>query len=140
MAGTHGHCAGCSACLPRAPLLGDSPILSQDGFRIEPIALVVLVGLAPIALCRGHGPGRPAIRGRRGPGLVAWFVICYPNLSGLPLPSTIVNAYQGLLPTYLYAFQFPVNTDPAVPVHLIAPMKSSALTCPVRRCSSSRCW
>ena len=26
------------------------------------------------------------------------------------MPSTIVNAYQGLLPTYLYAFQFSVNT------------------------------
>jgi hypothetical protein len=26
-----------------------------------------------------------------------------------------VNAYQGLLPTYLYPFQFPVNTDPAAP-------------------------
>jgi hypothetical protein len=44
-----------------------------------------------------------------------WFLIFYPNLSGLPLPSTIVNAYQGLLPTYLYPFQFPVNTDPAAP-------------------------
>ena len=26
------------------------------------------------------------------------------------MPSTIVNAYQGLLPTYLYAFQFSVDT------------------------------
>ena len=33
----------------------------------------------------------------------------YPNIAALPLPSTIVNAYQGLLPTYLYAFQFPVS-------------------------------
>ena len=28
----------------------------------------------------------------------------------LPLPSAVVNAYQGILPTYLYAFQFPVST------------------------------
>ena len=41
---------------------------------------------------------------------VGWFVVFYPNISALPLPSTVVNAYQGLLPTYLYAFQFPVNT------------------------------
>src|SRR5262249_20140897 len=46
--------------------------------------------------------------------IVAAFLILYPNISALPLPSTIVNAYQGLLPTYLYPFQFPVNTDPAV--------------------------
>ena len=39
-----------------------------------------------------------------------WFVVLYPNISALPLPSTLVNAYQGLLPTYLYAFQFAVNT------------------------------
>jgi hypothetical protein len=26
------------------------------------------------------------------------------------MPSSVVNAYQGLLPTYLYAFQFGVST------------------------------
>ena len=45
--------------------------------------------------------------------VVAWFVILYPNISALPLPSAVVAAYQGILPTYLYAFQFPVSTvDP----------------------------
>ncbi len=47
-------------------------------------------------------------------GLIAaagvWFVILYPNIAALPLPAAMVNAYQGLLPTYLYAFQFSVNT------------------------------
>ena len=38
------------------------------------------------------------------------FVFLYPNISALPLPATLVNAYQGILPTYLYAFQFGVNT------------------------------
>ena len=41
--------------------------------------------------------------------VVGWFVVFYPNIAALPLPSTIVNAYQGLLPTYLYAFQFPIS-------------------------------
>jgi len=45
---------------------------------------------------------------------VAEFLVFYPNIAALPLPSTIFNAYQGLLPTYLYPFQFPVNTDPPV--------------------------
>ena len=36
--------------------------------------------------------------------------ILYPNISALPLPSAVVAAYQGILPTYLYAFQFPVST------------------------------
>jgi len=39
-----------------------------------------------------------------------WFVFWYPNIAALPLPSAIHNAYQGLLPTYLYPFQFPVST------------------------------
>ena len=44
---------------------------------------------------------------------VGWLWSLYPNIAALPLPSTVVNAYQGLLPTYLYAFQFPVSTGPA---------------------------
>ena len=45
-----------------------------------------------------------------GVAVVGWFVILYPNISALPLPSAVVAAYQGILPTYLYAFQFPVST------------------------------
>ena len=41
---------------------------------------------------------------------MSWFAILYPNISALPLPSAVVAAYQGILPTYLYAFQFPVST------------------------------
>ena len=42
--------------------------------------------------------------------VVAWFLVFYPNIAALPLPSSVVNAYQGIVPTYLYAFQFPVST------------------------------
>ena len=60
------------------------------------------------------------------PGLllavVGWFAIVYPNISALPLPSAIASAYQGLLPTYLYAFQFPVSTgDRNVATPLLSP-------------------
>ena len=41
---------------------------------------------------------------------IGWFAILYPNISALPLPAAVVAAYQGILPTYLYAFQFPVST------------------------------
>ena len=41
----------------------------------------------------------------------------------LPLPTAIANVYQGVLPTYLYAFQFPVNTVAAtVPIQLLGPV------------------
>ena len=46
--------------------------------------------------------------------VVIWFVAWYPNLSGLPMPNSIANIYQGLLPTWNYDFQFAVNLDPAV--------------------------
>jgi Dolichyl-phosphate-mannose-protein mannosyltransferase/C-terminal four TMM region of protein-O-mannosyltransferase len=105
---------GIAALVAVPSFLPDAPIVSQDGFRIEPIAFVVLVGLAPIAWV--VATARDARRFVAGAVLacVVWFVAWYPNLSGLPLPSAIVNAYQGLLPTYLYPFQFPVNTDPVV--------------------------
>ena len=54
---------------------------------------------------------------------VSWFVILYPNISALPLPSAVVAAYQGILPTYLYAFQFPVSTvDRSIATPLLTPM------------------
>ena len=45
---------------------------------------------------------------------IVFLIASYPNLSGLPLPDDFVNVYQGLLPTWNYAFQFAVNTDPPV--------------------------
>ena len=43
-----------------------------------------------------------------------WLLIWYPNLTGLPLPTGLVNVYQGLLPTWNYAFQFATDLDPPV--------------------------
>jgi hypothetical protein len=44
------------------------------------------------------------------------FLILYPNLSALPLPSTIINVYEALLPTWFYGFQFSVNLQVAASV------------------------
>ncbi len=112
---------GVIALLAVGAVLPDTAILNQDGFRIEPIALVVLIALLPVAWV--VATARDARRFAAGMliACIAWFVVWYPNISALPLPSAIVNAYQGLLPTYLYAFQFPVNTDPVQPFHLMNP-------------------
>ena len=85
--------------------------LTWRGIPVEPIALLVLLPLLLPRRPGARGARRPPVR-RSGIGVAvaAWFVVWYPNLSALPLPSTVVNAFQGLLPTYLYAFQFPVNT------------------------------
>jgi hypothetical protein len=92
-----------------AALLPDTALLTLQGIPVEPIALLVALPLLYLAaqVLSARDARRYVI------GLVAaavgWFVVFYPNIAALPLPSTLVNAYQGLLPTYLYAFQFPVS-------------------------------
>ncbi|NJD26715.1 MAG: phospholipid carrier-dependent glycosyltransferase [Chloroflexi bacterium] len=77
---------------------------------VEPIALVVLLALSPVAayVATARDSRRFVIGALLAIGV--WFVLWYPNISGLPMPSNLHNAYQGFLPTYLYPFQFPVST------------------------------
>jgi hypothetical protein len=94
-------------------VLGDDVILALPGFRAELAALAIAVPLGAVAwvVLTARDARRFAI------GVVlaaaAWTIVIYPNISALPLPSVVVNAYQGILPTYLYPFQFAVNTDAA---------------------------
>ncbi|HET7494599.1 MAG TPA: phospholipid carrier-dependent glycosyltransferase [Candidatus Limnocylindrales bacterium] len=104
--------AAVAAAFVGVTFLPDVAVLTWRGIPVEPVALIVLLPLLYLA-----GQILAARDGRRfAAGLavacVAWFLIWYPNLSALPLPAAVVNAYQGVLPTYLYAFQFPVNTAP----------------------------
>jgi hypothetical protein len=102
-----------------------TPILSLEGFRPELVALLLLVPLGAVAWV--IATARDARRFTIGliAAIAGWFVILYPNIAALPLPTSLVNAYQGLLPTYLYPFQFPVNTDavpPAVKLFALGPL------------------
>jgi hypothetical protein len=101
--------------LPATPIL---PVLSVPG---EIVALGLSGIFAPLAwlVWNASSPRRFAVGAVLAAALV--FVLFYPNVAGLPLPSAIFNWYQGLLPTWIYHFQFPVNTDPAVTVSLLAP-------------------
>ena len=89
--------------------LPDVALLTLTSVPVEPIALVIAIPL--VFLAAQVIAARDARRYVAGllVAAVGWFVVFYPNIAALPLPSTIVNAYQGLLPTYLYAFQFPVS-------------------------------
>jgi hypothetical protein len=93
-----------------AALLPDSAILTLTSIPVEPIAVVIGLPLAYLGL-QVLGATDPR-RFAAGVVVVAigWFGVLYPNIAALPLPAAIVNAYQGILPTYLYAFQFPVST------------------------------
>jgi hypothetical protein len=114
--------AGVGLALAIASGVPDVAIQTFRGIPVEPIALIVLLPLLYLA-----GQALAARDARRlviglGVAVAAWFVVWYPNLAALPLPSTVVNAYQGFLPTYLYAFQFPVNTTPRPDTPLISPV------------------
>jgi hypothetical protein len=86
------------------------PLFSFPGIVPELIALLVAIPLGLVATqVLTARDARRFVLGFVGVA-AAWFVFLYPNISALPLPATLVNAYQGILPTYLYAFQFGVNT------------------------------
>ena len=124
-------------------LLPETPILTLTQVPVEPIALVIGLPLAyfgaQVAVARD---ARRFVTGLVV-AIATWFVVVYPNIAALPLPSAVANAYQGLLPTYLYAFQFPVSTaDRTVATPLLAPTPvilfvSIAVTCLVVAYSAS---
>jgi len=102
--------AGGSALALSQFLPSTDPLFSIPGLIPEAIALVVAIPLGLVALqVVTARDGRRFVAGLMA-AVAAWFVILYPNISALPLPSPMANAYQGLLPTYIYAFQFSVNT------------------------------
>ena len=102
------------AVLAVRTLLPDTPLIDQAGFSTAPIAFVLLAILVPIAwVVLTARDARRFVAGVLSAAAV-FFVVFYPNIAALPLPSSVFNAYQGILPTWLYPFQFPDNTDPSV--------------------------
>jgi hypothetical protein len=112
---------GVVALVAAAALLPATPVVETGSIPGELLALLLLGILGPLAwlVWRAASPRRFAVGVVLAAGFI--FVLFYPNVAGLPLPSSVFNWYQGLLPTWLYPFQFPVNTDPAVEVSLLGP-------------------
>jgi C-terminal four TMM region of protein-O-mannosyltransferase/Dolichyl-phosphate-mannose-protein mannosyltransferase len=126
---------GVAAALLVVGLLPDTPILTLNNIPVEPIALIVAIPLGYLAL--QVMASRDARRFVVGfvVAVAAWFVILYPNISALPLPSAVVAAYQGILPTYLYAFQFPVSTvTRSTTTPLLTPMLAILLLALIATC------
>ncbi|MEO7118146.1 MAG: hypothetical protein ABIZ34_04155, partial [Candidatus Limnocylindrales bacterium] len=87
-----------------------------DDFYV--LVLALLVAPAYYAF-RARDPRR-WVAGVVGAAAV-WFVVWYPNLTGMPLPNSISHAYLLLLPTWNYDFQFSVNLDAAVEGSMLTP-------------------
>jgi predicted membrane-bound dolichyl-phosphate-mannose-protein mannosyltransferase len=117
--------AAIAAVTAAAFLLVNATLAEVDGFQIEgipvePIAVVVLLALSPVAAYVATArDSRRFVVGAFG-AMAFWFVLWYPNIAALPLPADIHNAYQGFLPTYLYPFQFAVNNSAAAAPALFA--------------------
>ena len=105
--------AGVVMALVGAVLPGQA--MFQIPVSVAHVAFIVLLlfGIAGYYVMRARDPRRFAIS-----ALVAatiWFVLWYPNFSGLPVPGPISQVHLGLLPTYIWPFQFAVNLSE--PVH-----------------------
>jgi hypothetical protein len=101
-------------------ILADVQGFEIEGIPVEPIAVIVLLALSPVAAYVATArDSRRFVIGAVG-AMAFWFVLWYPNIAALPLPADIHNAYQGFLPTYLYPFQFSVNNKAAAAPSLFA--------------------
>ena len=110
--------------------LQDARGLQLTGIPVEPVALFVTLALSPVAAY--VATARDARRFVIGAvsAMVFWFILWYPNISGLPLPAALHNAYQGFLPTYVYPFQFWVlQGDRAAAPPLFAFLPAVVLAC-----------
>ena len=94
---------------------GDDALISAPLGALGPYAFAV-IGTVPLAVAAWfvltmRDPHRFVI-GILGAAAL-WFVIFYADISGLPIPTGLKNIFQVMpLPTYVYDFQFAVNTDP----------------------------
>jgi hypothetical protein len=111
-----------AACPPLIPNLVIGPFVTATNVPVEPLAILGAVLLAILAVF--VATARDARRFVVGmvTAVIGWFLIVYPNISALPLPSVIANAYQGILPTYVYPFQFPSNRAAVAKADLIDPI------------------
>ena len=97
-----------------------SQVCLSGGFN-TPGPIIGALALVPAALAAWsivgvREPRRIFVGSLAAIGLVA--LIWYPNWSALPLPTGAHNWYQGLLPTWIWAFQFGVTLAKPIDVPL----------------------
>ncbi len=96
-----------------ASVIGEGAASFLQAMPPEVLALVFLIPLAAVAWFVVSARDSRRFVGGMFVAATAWILVWYPNISALPLPTRVFNAYQGVLPTWVWAFQFPVNLEPA---------------------------
>ncbi|HEX7591601.1 MAG TPA: hypothetical protein VF375_06575, partial [Candidatus Limnocylindrales bacterium] len=100
---------------------GPRDIVFQAAAPPDLISVVMLIlGVLLAAICITARNPRRFVLGACAVAIVA-FLALYPNLSALPMPSSIVSLYNGFLPTWFYGFQFSVNLQQAAVISLMGP-------------------
>jgi hypothetical protein len=100
---------------------GPRDIVFQAAAPPDLISVVMLIlGVLLAAICITARNPRRFVLGTCAVAIIA-FLALYPNLSALPMPSSIVSLYNGFLPTWFYGFQFSVNLQQATIIPLIGP-------------------
>ena len=73
------------------------------------LAALMLLLVPAYFVLRAADPKRFVV-GAVGAAFV-WFVLFYPNIASLPVPTPLSQIHLGLLPTWNWGFQFAVNMD-----------------------------
>jgi hypothetical protein len=76
----------------------------------EPALLAFMLMLVPAYIALRARDARRFVVGALA-AVVVWFVVFYPNFSGLPVPVALSQIHLGLLPTWNWSFQFGANLD-----------------------------
>ncbi|MFI5254595.1 MAG: phospholipid carrier-dependent glycosyltransferase [Candidatus Limnocylindrales bacterium] len=104
------------ALVPEAPLI--SAPVGQVSLYVVALAMLLPLGYAAWLALGMRDPRRLVVGVLGAAGL--WFILFYPDISALALPSGLSRLYQVLpLPTYNYDFQFATNTAAAVAAPLL---------------------
>ncbi|MDP8905648.1 MAG: phospholipid carrier-dependent glycosyltransferase [Chloroflexota bacterium] len=101
--------AGMLLALVGAALPGEPVFQAQISAFEVPLLVLLLLAVPAYYVLRARDPRRFAVSALVAAAL--WFVLWFPNISGLPVPGPISQVHLGLLPTYNWAFQFAVNQD-----------------------------
>ncbi|HLA16482.1 MAG TPA: phospholipid carrier-dependent glycosyltransferase, partial [Candidatus Limnocylindrales bacterium] len=94
-------------------VLGEGAAAFLRAMPPEALAIAFLIPLCAVAWFVVSARDSRRFVGGMVVAATAWILVWYPNISSLPLPTAAFNAYQGVLPTWVWAFQFPVNLEPA---------------------------
>jgi predicted membrane-bound dolichyl-phosphate-mannose-protein mannosyltransferase len=100
---------GVAVILIGAAIPGQPVFQMQVQAEWPALAALALLAIPAYFVLRAKDPRRYVVGTLIAAGL--WFVLFYPNIASLPVPTPLSQIHLGLLPTWNWGFQFGVNMD-----------------------------